>query len=339
MPLSLHLHDFFERSGTLLDVRSPSEYAHGHIPGSFSLPLFSDTERALIGTAYKQQSRDHAIDLGLQIIGPQLYTLVQSAKQLLGTSEGKILCWRGGMRSGFVARLLESIGINTFTLQGGYKSFRRWTLKILDNIGTPQPSLFVLGGLTGSGKTSILQSLKNAGEQILDLESLANHRGSTFGNIGLGQPSTQENFENQLAFQWNQLDLSKRIWIEDESRLIGKCCIPASLYNALTKAPIYYIEIPLEQRLNHLLTIYGQASQQDLIEATLKLMRRLGSQLTQEIISLLNQNHKKEAFTLLLSYYDRTYHHQLTRKPFVHILKYDSLLLPSEWARNLQNVG
>lgn len=331
MPQVVSLDLFLKQSETLIDVRSPSEFKQGHIPHSYSIPLFSNEERALIGTLYKKEGHSRAIDLGLQIAGPKLYTWVNSARDCFKSSDAVqgITCWRGGMRSGFVARLLESIGIKTWTLQGGYQTYRRWTQDIISSIPQQFPKLLVLGGLTGSRKTIILQNLKSLNEQVLDLENLAHHCGSVFGHLGMakqGDQPSQEQFENDLAYQWNQFDLSQPIWIEDESRLIGKCYIPTPLYNSMKQSPVFYLECSEHQRLTHLLHFYGQASSEELIQATQQIKKRLGGQLFQEIIHLFFQNEKRAAFKKLLMYYDKSYQFQLTkRSPFeIHHIPFSS---------------
>lgn len=336
MPDTLSLSTFLERSGIILDVRSPLEYHQGHLPNSFSLPLFTDDERSFIGKTYKKDGQEVAIDLGLKLVGPKLSDLVQLAKFYLGKQEGKILCWRGGMRSGFVARLLESVGLATMTLQGGYRSFRRWVIKSLTEPSYIQPRLFVIGGLTGSGKTAILHQLKEIGEQVIDLELMASHRGSVFGHIGLASQPTQEQFENELAYCLQKLDFSRPIWIEDESRLVGKCYIPTLLYQSMSMAPIFYIERSLEERIEHLCHLYGHASQEELIEATQRISKRLGGRLTHDIIYLLENNQKREAFKHLLFYYDKAYQYQLTKKQAIHFIK-GSDLSDQAWAYELKN--
>lgn len=314
----LPIEEFIQIRALTFDVRSPSEFLQGHLPGTHSLPLFNDEERAIIGTAYKQINREAAIDLGLKIVGPKLFSLVQAARPYLSEKTAKFLCWRGGMRSGFMARFFESIGYSTYTLEGGYKSFRRWVLNFLNLLQLPQ--LFVIGGLTGSGKTQMLHYLKEQGEQIIDLEELACHRGSSFGGIGmLGQP-TQEQFENNLAFLLSRFDFSKPIWIEDESRMIGKIRIPTTLFELKCRSPFFYLDIAKEKRVQHLLETYKDASQQDLKEATKRITKKLGAVLTSEILALLEMKQYEKAFALLLSYYDRTYIHQLkNRKNLIHL--------------------
>jgi tRNA 2-selenouridine synthase len=197
---------FLEASANslMLDVRSPGEYQHAHLPGAVSLPLFTNEERKVVGTAYKQVSREKAIKYGLDFFGPKMRAMVEEVERLLKqkTKDQKsetvyLYCWRGGMRSGAVAWLLDLYGFNVMVLAGGYKAFRNWVLEQLEH---PYP-LQVLGGYTGSGKTALLQELKNKGEAIIDLEQLANHKGSAFGKVDDGKQPTQELFENRLAIE------------------------------------------------------------------------------------------------------------------------------------------
>jgi tRNA 2-selenouridine synthase len=322
MPLPLSLKEFLHQTDPILDVRSPSEYQQGHIPGSYSFPLFSDEERAQIGTVYKKQSRQEAVELGLLLVQPKIEFLLGQASNFL-TSIAKILCWRGGMRSGFTARLLELIGYTVYTLQGGYKSYRRWALQRLGQISSQSKhsSLCIIGGLSGSGKTAILRALQSRGEQIIDLEALAKHRGSAFGGIGFPLQPTQEQFENELALALENLDWSKPVWIEDESRLIGRCHIPTALYENMLSAPLYFVNRSHSDRLQQLLADYGFATKQQLLEATGRIAKRLGSQLAKEIQELIENEKKEQAFSLLLSYYDKSYQHQIAKRRVIYSIQ------------------
>lgn len=339
MPHALPLREFLQETCPILDVRSPSEYQQGHIPGSYSFPLFSDDERAQIGTVYKKQSRQEAVELGLLLVQPKLEFLLGQASGLL-SSIGRVLCWRGGMRSGFAAHLLELIGYTIFSLKGGYKTYRSWALQRLGqalSYSKPLP-LCILGGLTGSGKTAILQALQQMGEQVIDLESLASHRGSAFGGIGLSLQPTQEHFENELALKLERLDWSKPIWIEDESRLIGRCHVPATLYESMQQAPLFYIHLPQTDRLQHLLAEYGQATKHQLVEATERIAKRLGSQLSREIRQFIENGENEQAFERLLSYYDKTYQHQMAKRQVIYSIQDSSLSSSSEWACALKTL-
>ena len=220
--------DFYRESlgGVIIDVRSPGEFSAGHIPGATNVPLFSDEERSVVGTLYADSGRDVALEKGLEFVGPKMAGFVREVKQLLAdradsskTSETKasrptvwVHCWRGGMRSQSFAWLLDTAGLKVFVLEGGYKAFRKIALR---KIGF-RYRMVILSGLTGAGKTDFLKMLDAADEQIIDIEGLANHRGSSFGALGLGQQPTTEQFENRLFAALDQLDPQRRIWVEDE---------------------------------------------------------------------------------------------------------------------------
>lgn len=248
----------------VLDVRSPGEYLHAHIPGAHSLPLFTDEERKQVGTAYKQQSREVAIKLGLDFFGPKMRTMVEEAekltKQLPSPTTNCILvhCWRGGMRSAGVAWLLDLYGFKVCTLIGGYKTYRQWTL---EQLSKPY-ELKILGGYTGSGKTLVLHELKKKGEAVVDLEALAHHKGSAFGDLGEQPQPSPEMFENKLAMELSGISESKTIWLEDESQRIGHINIPHIFWQTMRKAPVYFLDISFEVGLlfhqNHLLPFFNK---------------------------------------------------------------------------------
>ena len=281
-------------------MRSPAEFQHARIPGAVNLPLFSDEERKEVGTCYKQVGKQEAIHLGVSIVGPKLSHFLELAN-IYKQYPFRVYCWRGGMRSGFMSWFLQFTGIPCMTLEGGYKVFRRYVNSILD-----QPYHFqVLGGFTGSGKTERLLELADAGNQVIDLEALANHRGSAFGYLG-PQPSNEQ-FENELAMRLSSFDSEKPIWVEDESRLIGTCVIPNSIYNNMQLAPFSILEVPLEQRLHRIVSMYGTKDIDALIASVEKIQKRLGSQRAIAAISLLKQEKFYDAFEIVLEYYDKTY--------------------------------
>ncbi|MBA2728567.1 MAG: tRNA 2-selenouridine(34) synthase MnmH [Parachlamydiaceae bacterium] len=327
----MNLETFINTPGLIFDVRSPGEFFQGRIPTALNLPLFSDNERSQIGTLYKQVSRQSAIEKGLEIVVPKVSELIDFVVSAVPKGSVKIHCWRGGMRSASVALMLNSVGLTTCTLQGGYKSFRKWALKTL----TTPYQLHILGGMTGSGKTAILQELKNLGEQVLDLESLAGHRGSTFGNLGLSLQPTNEQFENEIAMQWHSFDPSKPVWIEDESRTIGSCKIPDNIFNAMKNSPFFLIERPLDERLEQIKNDYWQHSLQDLISCAQRLSKKLGGLRTKELITYIEQSAFKEATVLLLEYYDTTYNHEMKRRePAINRLTGEKLSNYA-WAKKL----
>ena len=201
----------------VLDVRSPGEYKHAHIPGAHSFPLFTDEERKIVGTTYKQNSREEAIKIGLDFFGPTLKQRVIEAERI--AKGNKILlvhCWRGGMRSAAISWLLDLYGFKIYTLIGGYKAYRNW---VLEQFKKNYP-FQLIGGYTGSGKTELLVALKKEKQLIVDLEEIAGHKGSAFGNIGLPPQPGQEQFENYLSMALHgcvQASASTPIWFEVES--------------------------------------------------------------------------------------------------------------------------
>lgn len=332
MSESLLLNEFLQMPGVIFDVRSPGEFTQGRIPGALNLPLFSDAERASIGTAYKHQGKDQAVELGLQLVGPKMYDFVSIAKQHAPEGTAKVHCWRGGMRSAAMAWLLKFAGIRTVVLKGGYKVFRTWSLERFS-----QPySFIVLGGMTGSGKTQVLESLQAAGEQVLNLESAANHRGSSYGMLGMPpQPSTEQ-FENEIAFRLAAFDQGRPIWIEDESRQIGTCHIPAALYKQMRQAPVIFMDVPLEERLQRLVKEYGNAPQEQLIAATQRISKHLGGLRTKQIIEAGQQNRLHDAISLVLQYYDAAYDYDLSRRRQQVTKITGQSLSPSSWASELR---
>lgn len=302
--------EFLKAPGPLFDVRSPCEFSQGHIPGAISLPLFSDEERALVGTTYKQNGREQAIQIGLKAIGPRFHELAKTIqKESQEAHACRITCFRGGMRSQSVEWLAGLFGLSTVRLAGGYKAYRKHVLEAFDRHYTFR----IIGGFTGSGKTEKIQELIKEGHQAIDLEDLANHRGSTFGLApGASQPST-EHFENLLAHALLECDPSLPIYLEDESRQIGSCTIPKGIYEQMDKAPLYWLDVDFEARLERILATYGSFPSSYLIEQSSKLQKRLGGERTQFVIQALQENRIPDAARNLLQYYDAAYLHSRSR--------------------------
>ncbi|WP_045687669.1 tRNA 2-selenouridine(34) synthase MnmH [Hymenobacter sp. AT01-02] len=312
----LSLPDFLQASASLpiLDVRAPVEFAQGHIPGAVSFPLFSDEERARIGTTYKQMSQDKAVLLGLDFFGPKMSQLVRQAQKLAPNKELRVHCWRGGMRSGAVLWLLELAGFQVHLLDKGYKDYRHWALA---EFVKPRP-LVVLGGLTGSGKTDVLHALATQ-QPVLDLEGLANHKGSAFGSIGQPAQPTQEQFENDLAAQLAQLSTTSPVWVEDESRMVGSIHIPSSLFEQMRRAPLVVLEIPREVRVRKLAEEYGVQDPAALAAAVLRIRKRLGGLATKEALAAIGEDDMEKMVSLVLDYYDKTYSYGLEGRPIIHV--------------------
>jgi len=313
MPVS-GVDTFLEARGPLLDVRSPAEFAQGHIPGALNLPLFSDQERAAVGTAYRQQGRRDAMALGLRWVGPRLETLADALHQAMaGREPGAVLrlhCWRGGLRSGSVAWLAGVLELPVLLLEGGYKSYRRWALELLEQ---PWP-LRLLAGRTGTGKTDLLLALAARGEAVVDLEGLAHHRGSSFGGLGLPPQPSNEHYENRLALAlWNRRQ-AEVIWLEAESAQVGRCRIPAGLWRQMKRAPAIEISRPLEERLKRLVAVYGHQGQRPLHQATERIARRLGPQRTALALEAIAAEDWAGACRQMIDYYDRCYDHEVEQR-------------------------
>jgi tRNA 2-selenouridine synthase len=327
--------EFFSMQGLCFDVRSPSEYAHAHIVNAISLPLFSDSERAQVGTMYKKVGRKEAIELGVQIVGPKLWQLVESTKHhftashkstqnTLNTMPLRFYCWRGGMRSGFVSWFINFIGYPCVTLRGGYKAYRREVLKLLEQV----PPLVVLGGFTGCGKTELLQELKTCGDKVIDLEGLARHKGSVYGAHEDNKQPSSEHFENTLAHEFSKLGNTSPVWIEDESRLIGLCTIPQFLFSAMQSATLVIIDCSKDERIHRIMQGYGHFPVSWWKECTSKLQKRLGGARTNEIVTFIEGNRLEDAIFLLLDYYDKAYLHSMSKRTgkILHVRREDFLV-------------
>ena len=308
----LSLPEFEALPHPLLDVRAPIEFAQGHVPGALSLPLFTDEERARIGTAYKQVSQERAVHLGLEFFGPKMSAMVKQAKKLAPGKEVRLHCWRGGMRSGAVLWLLELAGFKVHLLDHGYKDYRR---AVLASFAQPR-RWRVLGGLTGSGKTDVLHALTTEhGQPVLDLEGLAHHKGSAFGAIGQPPQPTQEQFENNLAAALAALPPDAPIWVEDESRQIGRLTIPAALFEQLRTAPRYVLEVPRAARVAKLAAEYGAESPAELAAAIERLQKRLGGLATKQALAAVAAGDFPLMVERVLDYYDKTYAYGLEPRP------------------------
>jgi len=314
MPISkLNIDEFlsFAQNNPVLDVRSPGEYAHAHIPGAYSFPIFSNEERKIIGTAYKQESREKAIKLGLDFFGKSMVRLVEEAEKISENQkrtsrEIGVHCWRGGMRSAAIAWLLDLYGFKVYLLSGGYKSYRKWALEQFQK----DYNLYVVGGYTGGDKTGVLQELKKLQEPVVDLEAIASHKGSAFGGLGMPVQPSQEHFENLLALELNEQRTSFNnapIWIEGESQRLGDVNIPFVFYKTMRTQPLFFLDVPFEKRLSHIVQYYGKFEKEKLINGIIRIKKRLGGLETKTAINALLEEDIHGCFTTLLQYYDKLY--------------------------------
>jgi tRNA 2-selenouridine synthase len=321
MKQTISIDFYFQQLGhiPLIDVRSPGEFAKGHVPNASNLELFSDEERVVVGTAYKKESRERAIAIGLGYVKPKLNDFIAKSIAIAPKKEVAIHCWRGGMRSNaFADHLIENGFEKVYVIEEGYKAFRNYVLHSFEQA----LDLKILGGYTGSGKTEILHSLKEKGQQVIDLEGLANHRGSSFGGIDLPPQPTTEQFENNLFSIVQSLNPNAPIWVEDESRLVGQVIIPNAFYAKMREMPVYFLDVPLEERINHLVATYAHLNQQKLSDAISRISKRLGYDNAKFALEELENKNYYKVVEISLIYYDKHYLKGLLERQDSGILKY-----------------
>ena len=320
----------------IIDVRSPGEFTKGHIPNATNIELFSNDERAVVGTAYKKESKERAFAIGYEFVKPKLYDFVTKAVAIAPNKEAVIQCWRGGMRSNaFAAHLIENGFERVYVIEKGYKAFRNYVLQFFE-----QPvNLKVLGGYTGTGKTEILYYLKKKGQQVIDLEGLANHRGSAFGSIDLPPQPTTEQFENNLFSIIRNLNPNLPTWIEDESRLIGQVLIPDALYNAMRNMPVYFLDVPLQERARLLVHMYANLNDDKLAIAITRITKRLGYDNAKFALEALENKNYYKVVEIALQYYDKCYLKGLQTRQESTILEFKiPAVTPEETADFLINL-
>lgn len=313
MPTPVNIEEFLKLSEShpVIDVRTPAEFEQGHIPGAHNIPLFTNEERKIIGTIYKQEGKQPAILKGLELVGPKLHEFITRAKNISDSGTLLTHCWRGGMRSGSMAWLFEMYGFRCITLKGGYKKYRN---HVLESFHEPQ-NIIILGGRTGSGKTLILHELIKQGEQVIDLEKIAHHKGSSFGSFGEEKQLSQEQFENEVSFAFSKIDKRRKCWLEDESRKIGINILPDALWLQIRTAKVICLELSLKARVNYLVTEYGKFSKEELITATQRIGKKLGGQHVKTAVEAIEAGDLKTACEISLVYYDKAYTYGLSQRP------------------------
>ena len=293
----------------LVDARSEGEFAQSHIPGAINIPILDNAERIQVGTLYKQAGPEKATLKGFELVGPRFHLIQREALRKFPAKKLILYCWRGGMRSQILSWLLTQVGFEIYRLEGGYKTYRSFTYAAVRK----SYPLLVLGGKTGAAKTVLLQKLKERGEQVVDLEGLANHKGSSFGAIGQPAQPTVEQFENLLAEQLREIHLDQALWVENESRRIGQIILPDSFYLQMTQSPRIEIDKTEEERIAHIASEYAALDQGELSAAVLRLQKRLGGDRTKQALEAIQTNQPEIWIPILLLYYDKTYEFDLER--------------------------
>ncbi len=300
----------------VVDVRSPSEFNFGHIPGAVNIPIFNDEERKAVGTKFKKEGRIPAILEGLKHTGPDLSAKLQQGLKI--AKDGKLLvhCWRGGMRSEAMAWLFSLADLGVSVLDGGYKSYRRLVSESLSE----KKKMIILGGMTGSSKTLILRHIKSAGHQVVDLEKLANHKGSAFGALGQPPQPTSEQFGNLLFNSLKGLDSDLPFWVEDESRNIGSVFMPDSFYLNMQASISIILVMDINSRLPLLMEEYSLYPPELLIASIIKISRRLGGDKTSDAVNAVENGDFAKAIEIVLYYYDKAYLFGLKKKDSKNII-------------------
>lgn len=310
MPQTIGFHPNLLDTHCLIDARTPLEFAEDHLPGAVNVPLLTNEERVEIGTIYKQQGPQPARVRGLELTAGRFPEMMRQIAAAAADRPILVYCWRGGLRSRTIASIMELTGFPVKQLEGGYKAFRSHVTAYFSTF-IPQAPLVVLHGMTGIGKTTLLGLLAERGESIIDLEGIACHRGSAFGSLGLSQEHlTQKRFETQLWNTFRQLPPGKPIYLEGESRRIGKMTLPGDLYEVMQRSIKVWCTASLETRVRRLTEEYGRKEyEQGLGEALLKIRKKLGGDKYSEISGYL-QRWEMEPFMseLMLSYYDKLYY-------------------------------
>lgn len=300
----------------VVDVRSPGEYYCGHIPGAVNIPLFDDSQRAEVGTLYKNEGTEKAVLKGIDLAAPQMSAKLSRALELSHDRQLLVHCWRGGMRSEAMAWLFSTGGITPMLLGGGYKAYRN---HILSDLGRSRKYI-ILGGLTGSGKTELLKHMMSAGAQVTDLERLASHRGSAFGALGQPPQPSSEHFANLLYDDLSGKNDDARIWLEDESRNIGTVFMPDGFFEQMQNAPVVALMMSIETRMPRLLQEYTSFPPYQIEASVMKISKRLGGDRTREALDAIKRDDYPTAIKITLEYYDRSYNYGLTRRPAGQVL-------------------
>lgn len=294
----------------VIDVRSEGEYESGHIPGGVNIPLLNNPERVAVGTTYKQRGQQAAIHEGFRRVGPRLGQLISDAGRAANGKEVLVHCWRGGMRSANFSQFIGMAGIKSRVLTGGYKTYRHAALAMF----AMPLNLLSLTGCTGSGKSDVLRELARQGEQVLDLEAMASHKGSAFGHLMQPPQPTTEQFQNDLYEQLLKLDVRRRIWVEDESIAIGRIFLPTDFWPQLHGSPMVRMDVSKEVRVGRLVDEYGRADREEFLSIMSRISKKLGGQHFLTAREKLLRGDMPAVMEILLTYYDKAYVQSMERR-------------------------
>jgi len=303
MMQTIDLPELLDCDWPLIDVRSPQEYLDDHIPGALNVPLLNNQHRHEVGLCYKQEGKAAAIALGHQLISPLEPMLLDQIKSCAPNNQLRLYCARGGLRSHKMAEFLSQNGFEVKLVKGGYKRYRQEVLSTIAQF----TQILILSGYTGSGKTQVLQAIKAKGAQVLDLEALAHHKGSAFGHLGMPIQNSSAQFHNDIYEVLKTLDPNKILWVENESFIIGKVHMPAPLWQNMQTAKVIAYQIPVEERVKLIIEAYGQFPKSQLMERVVKLSKRLGHEMAQQICEYIAADQLEKAVPPLLKYYDKAY--------------------------------
>ncbi|MEG1499272.1 MAG: tRNA 2-selenouridine(34) synthase MnmH [Bacteroidales bacterium] len=302
-----------------VDVRTPAEFEQGHIFGAVNLPLFSNEERVEVGTIYARCGKEAAVEKGLQLLGPRLSILLQQGKKIAQNGKLCLYCWRGGMRSSSMAWLFSLIDMKVEVFPGGYKAYRQ---EFSDLLKYPW-KFIVLAGPTACGKTDILHALADKGEQVLDLEGLARHKGSVFGGLDFKEQPNNETMANLLHHALSGFEVERPVWCEGESLNIGRVVLPLDFFACLQKADTIWVDGDKTSRLGRVLAEYGTFSSELLVSSFEKIRKRLGYDITDKAINYIQVGDIASAALLALNYYDKQYAYSLQQRSGKTKIQYD----------------
>lgn len=313
----------------IIDVRSPAEFEEFHIPGAINIPIFSNEERAQVGTTYKQIGKDDAKQLGIELVSPKLPTYFKQIKQMQDENHKPLLvyCARGGMRSRSLASVLLMMGLKTYQLEGGIRSFRSTIREEVEGYGQHQKKFIVLEGLTGTMKTEILKNLQDEGYPVLDLEGLAGHRGSIFGQVGIPEKS-QKQFESELYMRLQELKDSPYMIVESESRRLGKIILPEWIMKGKEAGDRIHVNCPIHVRVKHTIETYDPKHyKNELLDAFNRLQKYIQPDIKEEVnLAFENDFYEKVVELLFVHYYDPKYSYAANQyESEIHEINYETL--------------